>query len=68
MDKQQLKLTREKLRSQLTGKNYYNRKILTGSIIATIIAGTPFLFYLYEYVPEEPSWDTIFGTYTVPKC
>lgn len=64
MDKLQHKLTKEKSKSLHTDKRTYNRKIITGSIIATIIAGTPFLFYLYEYVPEEPSWDTIFGTYT----
>lgn len=64
MSKLQHKLTREKLKSQHTVRNFYNRKILMGSIIATLVAGTPFLFYLYEYVPEEPSWDTIFGTYT----
>ena len=63
MDKLQHKLTKENLKSQHTDKKSYNRKILMGSIIATVIAGTPFLFYIYEYVPDTPKWETIFGTY-----
>ncbi|GAB5563293.1 MAG: hypothetical protein Wins2KO_03560 [Winogradskyella sp.] len=34
-----------------------------GSLVATMVAATPFLFYLYEYVPDEQEWNTIFGTY-----
>ena len=34
-----------------------------GSIVATLVAGTPFLFYLYEFVPDTQVWDTIFGQY-----
>ncbi|WP_461599538.1 hypothetical protein [Winogradskyella sp.] len=64
MDRLQHKLTKEKLKYQLTAKRNYSRKIVLGSIVATIIAATPFLFYLYEYVPESKTWDTIFGTYT----
>ncbi|WP_296317481.1 hypothetical protein [Winogradskyella sp. UBA3174] len=63
MEKLQHKLTKENLKSQHTDKKFYNRKILTGSIIASFIASTPFLFYLYEYVPTTESWETIFGTY-----
>ncbi|NNE31166.1 MAG: hypothetical protein HKN40_02230 [Winogradskyella sp.] len=37
--------------------------MLNGSIIASLIASTPFLFYLYEYVPSTENWETIFGTY-----
>lgn len=63
MEKLQHKLTKENLKSQNTDKKSYNKKILLGSVIATIIAATPFLFYLYEYVPDTETWDTIFGTY-----
>ena len=64
MDKLQHKSTKENLKSQLGDKTRYNRKILLGSLVATLIAATPFLFYLYEYVPDTPKWETIFGTYT----
>jgi len=64
MSKLQHKLTKESLKFQHTDKRSYNRKILIGSIIATLIAGTPFLFYIYEYVPDTPTWETIFGTYS----
>ncbi|MBC3846235.1 hypothetical protein H8K90_07585 [Winogradskyella echinorum] len=37
--------------------------MLIGSIVASFVAATPFLFYLYEYVPLEAEWETIFGTY-----
>lgn len=63
MDKQKHRLTRLKSENCLTDKKQYNRKILTGSIIATIIAGTPFLFYIYEYVPSGKTWETFLFTY-----
>ena len=40
-----------------------NRNIIVGCIIATIIAITPYLFYLYESVPDQPIWDTFLFTY-----
>lgn len=64
MDRLQHKLTRERLKGPLGDKRRYNRKILLGSLVATLIAATPFLFYLYEYVPQTAEWKTIFGTYT----
>ena len=63
MDRLQHRLTKGNLSRQLTDKKTYNRKIVVGSIIATIIAGTPFLFYLYEYVPDAKVWETYFFTY-----
>ncbi|MCA0153011.1 hypothetical protein [Winogradskyella vincentii] len=63
MSKLQHKLTKENLKFHQQDKKSYNRKILTGSIVATIVAATPFLFYLYEYVPDTQEWDTIFGKY-----
>jgi len=63
MDKLQHKLTKEKSRRRTTDKKDYNRKVLSGSIIATILAGTPFLFYIYEYVPEGKTWETWLFTY-----
>lgn len=47
-------------KSQLTAKK---RSLVTGSIIATLIAITPYLFYLYESVPTTKSWSTFLFTY-----
>jgi len=37
--------------------------LILGSIIATLIAITPYIFYSYESVPDERIWNTFFGTY-----
>lgn len=63
MDKAQHKLTKENLKFHRTDRKSYNRKILLGSIVASLVAATPFVFYLYEYVPDTKEWNTIFGTY-----
>ncbi|APY07140.1 hypothetical protein BWZ20_01955 [Winogradskyella sp. J14-2] len=64
MDKRQQKLTEENLKFRHTDKKSYNKKIILGSIVASFVAATPFLFYLYEYVPDSEKWETIFGTYS----
>lgn len=40
-----------------------NKGLFAGSIIATIIAITPYLFYLHESVPDTQIWDTFLFTY-----
>ncbi|GAA3607400.1 hypothetical protein Q4Q39_10595 [Flavivirga amylovorans] len=40
-----------------------NKNIVTGSIIATLIAITPYLFYLHESVPNTKIWNTFLFTY-----
>ena len=37
--------------------------MLVGSIVATIIAATPFIFNLYQSVPNIRVWDTFLFTY-----
>ena len=37
--------------------------LLTGSIIAILIAFSPYLFYLYEIFPSARVWETSFFTY-----
>ena len=37
--------------------------LLTGSIIAFLIAFSPYLFYLYEIFPSGPVWENSFFTY-----
>ncbi|WP_139002609.1 hypothetical protein [Hyunsoonleella aestuarii] len=45
-----------------TNKKDVNGLVL-GSIVATLIAITPYLFSLYESVPEQRLWDTFLFTY-----
>ena len=63
MIKLQHKLIRENLSHHHTDKKAYNRRILKGSVIATLVAATPFMFYLYEYVPDTKVWETPLFTY-----
>ena len=61
MDKQ-----KPKLKKQTSGflVNKINKKeIIIGTILATIIAITPYLFTLYESVPQIQVWDTFLFTY-----
>ena len=37
--------------------------LLTGSIIAIIIAFSPYLFYIYEIFPDGPVWENSLFTY-----
>jgi len=37
--------------------------LLTGSILAFLIAFSPYIFYLYEIFPDGPVWETSFFTY-----
>lgn len=37
--------------------------LLTGSIVASIIALSPFIFYVYKAVPEGRVWDNFLFTY-----
>lgn len=40
-----------------------NKGLVLGSIIATLIALTPYLFSLYKSVPKQRIWDTFLFTY-----
>ncbi|WP_299116989.1 hypothetical protein [uncultured Winogradskyella sp.] len=47
-----------------TVKKSSNKKgFIVGSILATIIAISPYLFYLHESVPTSQVWDTFLFTY-----
>lgn len=63
MDKLKHTLTSEQLKSLQEDKIITKKQILLGSILATLIAGSPFLFYLYNYVPTTPNWETLIFTY-----
>lgn len=60
MDKQQPK-SRKKTSLSLSADR---KGLILGSIVATLIAITPYLFYLYEGVPKEKVWSTFLFTYT----
>ena len=61
MHKKQHKLENQQLKYLTKPKN--NKNIVIGSIIATLIAITPYLFYLYESVPDSNIWNTFLFTY-----
>lgn len=62
MDNLKQKSTKEKLKDREINSGY-KKNILSGSIIATLIAATPLLFNLYQSVPETKVWDTFLFTY-----
>ena len=64
MDKSKQKSTKE--RSKFQEVQQTNRSLITGSIIATFLALSPFLFTLYESVPDVKVWDTLLFTYESP--
>ncbi|MFL0352537.1 hypothetical protein [Xanthomarina sp. GH4-25] len=39
------------------------KSLIIGSVVATILAITPYLFYLYESVPTKRVWDTFLFSY-----
>lgn len=60
MDNKQQTLIDQKSKNQdLTN----NKKLLLGSIVATLIAITPFVFNLHKSVPEIKVWDTYLFVY-----
>lgn len=63
MSKRTQELTKQNLKYVNTDKLKFNKSIILGSIFATIIAITPFIYYTYEYVPETKTWETWFFTY-----
>ncbi|WP_452220790.1 hypothetical protein [Lacinutrix salivirga] len=63
MIKQKTESTNRNLKSENTDKKPFTKDIIIGSILATFIASTPFIFYLYEYVPTTETWDTFLFTY-----
>jgi len=61
MSNLQQKLTKPKSRYQVKGSK---KELLTGSLIATYIAISPYLITLWESVPDTKSWDTFLFSYT----
>jgi len=63
MDNQLLKSTKQNLKSLHADNRLVNKNLVKGSIVATLIAATPFFFYLYEYLPESKAWSNFLFTY-----
>jgi len=61
MDKQKHKSKKQKLKYL---DKVSKKELIVGSIIATYIAITPYLFTLWEGVPNQAIWDTFLGSYT----
>ncbi|MFV0540664.1 MAG: hypothetical protein ACK5MZ_05430 [Aestuariibaculum sp.] len=59
MSKKQQKSKNQGLKFLATDK----KSLIVGTIIATLIAITPYLFYSYESVPEQKVWNTFLFTY-----
>jgi len=53
-------MTKFKSKQLISGSS---RFLLTGSIIAFLIAFSPYLFYLYEIFPDGPVWENSFFIY-----
>ena len=61
MSNSQRKSIREKLKHQVT--KISKKELLKGSLVATVIAASPFIFDLYQSVPDVKVWDTFLFTY-----
>ena len=56
--------THQKLKEELTQFRHTDKKgLILGSLVATILAVSPYLFYLYESVPATQVWDTFLFTF-----
>lgn len=54
-------LTKEKLNSLHRTKKV---NLVIGTFVAVFIAITPYIYYLYQGIPDIPVWDSFFGTIT----
>lgn len=53
----------DKQQQRQTSTKGISSSLLTGSIVALLIAATPYIFYLYESFPETDTWETFLFTY-----
>jgi len=63
MDKLKQKSKERNLKFLTTDSTFSRKNLIIGSILGTYVAITPFLFYLYEFVPTQKTWDTWLFTY-----
>lgn len=53
----------QKLKEARSFQQIDKKNLLLGSVIATIIAISPYLYYLHESVPDTKVWNTFLFTY-----
>ncbi|MGF1556635.1 hypothetical protein [Paucihalobacter sp.] len=63
MSKLQHKSTRLESNWLHKDKKLSRKAIILGSIVGTLVAATPFLFYLYIFIPDEVIWENFLFTY-----
>lgn len=63
MEQQQQKSKKDLLKTSNRDKKIDKRTLIIGSIISTIIASVPYLFYLHLSVPNQQVWHTFLFTY-----
>ena len=63
MEKLQHKLTNQRLKSLDKGVKTGSKSLILGSLVATFLAFSPFLFTIYESVPSVKVWSTSWFTY-----
>ncbi len=63
MTKQKQESIRKREKLVIQTDKRFNKSLIIGCIIATFLAISPYLFYLYESVPNEQIWDTFLFTY-----
>lgn len=57
------KSIKEKLNDLHGVKKITRKVIVTGSILGTLVATTPFLFYSYEFIPDKQTWNNFLFSY-----
>ena len=55
--------SKKRKENYLHGDKKIGKGLIIGSVIATLISITPYLFYLYESVPTTKVWSTFLFTY-----
>lgn len=58
-----MKMTESKKIRNSTASKKKSKSILIGSIVALFIAITPYLFYIYNYFPDQPTYNAWLFTY-----
>lgn len=53
----------QRSKEELNYRQIDRKSLVLGSVIATVIAISPYLYYLHESVPDTKVWDTFLFTY-----
>ncbi len=64
MIKEKLKYQDKDKITKVILKEYKRRSLLSGTLIAIVIILSPYLFYVYQGIPDSDVWDSPFGLIT----